>query len=429
MTFKRTFALFLSLALLVAAVPALGQDEEITLVVWDNWTRDAEQEMIEILNEEFMEAYPNVTIQRESYATDDLTNILPLELSGETGPDVAMINQGYSGMGALVEAGLLLPMNDYADEFGWWDRYAKGLHSRNSFSEDGTQFGVGNLYGMSSTAEVVGVYYHRDIFEENGYEIPQTLEAMEAMMDEMVANDMTPIVFGSLDGWPAIHEFSALQGVYITLEELDALMYKLEEGTFDTEANLMGAQKLVDWVNAGYFSPGFEGMDYDNATFNAFINKEGAMWLTGNWMTGSIVDELGEEPVGFFPFPSDEEGVPAIVPGGVGLAYGIRAGSEYPDIAAAYIDLVTGPRAAELLLERGFFPAAPVDKELLTEGTLTADMFDVWEAVGEANAVGHWLDWTLPDVASDLQELMAGVITPEEFVQNVEEDYQASKAE
>ena len=34
-------------------------------------------------------------------------------MSEEGGPDVAMINQGFSGMGALVEAGLLLPLNDY----------------------------------------------------------------------------------------------------------------------------------------------------------------------------------------------------------------------------------------------------------------------------------------------------------------------------
>ena len=149
------------------------------------------------------------------------------------------------------------------------------------------------------------------------------------------------------------------------------------------------------------------------------------MWITGNWMTGSIVEELGEEPVGFFAFPSDEAGVPAIVPGGVGLAYGIRATSQYPDLAAEYIDLVTGPRAAELLFERGFFPATAVDPSLLTEGTLTADMFDVWAAVSEANAVGHWLDWTAPDIAANIQELMGKVVTPEQFVADVEADYTA----
>ena len=202
-------------------------------------------------------------------------------------------------------------------------------------------------------------------------------------------------------------------------------MYKLEGGTFDTEANLKAAEKLVEWVDKGYFSPGFAGMDYDGATFGAFLGQEGAMWITGNWMTGSIVDELGEDAVGFFAFPSDETGVPAIVPGGVGLAYGIRAGSQNADVAAEYIDLVTGPRAAELLFEHGFFPATAIDDSLLTEGTLTADMFHVWAAVGEANAVGHWLDWTAPNIAANIQELMGKQVTPEQFVADVQADYTA----
>jgi len=411
------------LALLVGLVPAAAQDN-VTLVVWDNWTRDAEQAMIETLNSEFEDAHPGVTIQRETYATDDLTKILPLELSGSAGPDVTMVNQGYTGMGALVQAGLLLPLDPYADQYGWWDRYAKGLHSRNSFSEDGKTFGVGNLYGVSATAEIVGVYYHRDIFEQNNLTIPQTLDEMEALMDTLKAAGITPIVFGSLDGWPAIHEYSALQGVYTTLDELDAFMYRLEGGTFDTPANLQGAQKLVAWSDAGYFSPGYEGMDYDNATFNAFLNKEGAMWITGNWMTGNITQELGEEAVGFFSFPSNAPGVPAIVPGGLGLAYGIRASSEQADLAAEYIDLVTGPRAAELLFQNGFFPAAAIDPSLLTEGTLTADNFAVWQAANQTNTVGHYLDWTVPNIAGNIQELMAKQVTPEQFVADVQAEYE-----
>ena len=182
---------------------------------------------------------------------------------------------------------------------------------------------------------------------------------------------------------------------------------------------------MVEWIEAGYFSPGFEGMDYDNQTFSAFLNREGVMWITGSWMTGSIIEELGEEEIGFFVIPSAIEGAPPLSIGGVGLAYGVRAASEHPDLAAAYVDLVTGPRAAELLFEQGFLPATTVDPALLTEGTLTADVVNAWTTISSQNAVGHYLDWTVPDVAANIQELMAGQVSPEEFVQDVEADYQA----
>lgn len=421
---KLLFTLFMVFMLsTLTFLPATAQDD-VTLVVWDNWTREAEQEMIEILHAEFEAAHPGVTIARESYDTSDLTDILPLAMSDAGGPDVAMINQGFSGMGALVEAGLLLPLNDYADQLGWWDRYALGLHARNSFTEDGKTFGEGNLYGVSYTAEVVGVYYHKDIFEANGLTVPETWEDFVNSLETLKMAGVTPIVFGSLDGWPAIHTWGLIQHAMGDLDTLDALMFRREGGTFDTEANLESARMFVEWAEAGYFSPGFEGMDYDGATVSAFLNKEGAMWITGSWMTGSIVEQLGEEAVGFFVVPAVEEGAVPLSIGGVGLAYGVRATSENADLAAEYIDLVTGPHAAELLLERGFLPAAEVDAETLEDGTLTKDTVVAWQTISSQNAVGHYIDWTLPNVAANLQELLGGQVTPEEFVADVEAEYQ-----
>jgi raffinose/stachyose/melibiose transport system substrate-binding protein len=420
----RYLGIMLLLLLVVAAVPASAQDD-VTLVVWDNFTREAETEMIEALNAQFMEANPGVTIQRETYLTEDLTTVLPTALTEATGPDVAMINQGLSNMGALVQAGLLLPLNDYADQYDWWSRYAAGLHARNSFSEDGTEFGVGNVYGVSNTAEVVGVYYWREDFEELGLEIPTTLDELDAVLAALKDSGKTPIMFGSLDGWPAIHTLGAIQHSYATVEEVDAFTFGTEGGTFDTEANLLGAQKFLEWIDAGYFPEGFEGLDYDNATLGGFINHEASLWITGSWAAGNIIPELGEEPIGFFLFPPAEEGQPPLNIGGVGLAYGIRASSENPDAAAAYIDFITGSEAAQSLLENGFLPAAEVDTSALTEGTLTADIVNAWNTISSENAVGHYWDWTIPDMAAYIQELIAGVTTPEEFIAQVEADYTA----
>jgi raffinose/stachyose/melibiose transport system substrate-binding protein len=420
--------LVLIIMLLMAAagmIPTAAQ-EEVTLVVWDNFTREAEQEMIETLNSQFEEAHPGVTIQRETYETTDLTQLAPRALSEDNGPDVLMVNQGYTGMGALVEAGLLLPLDGYADQYGWWDRYGMGLHARNSFSAEG-EFGTGELYGMSNTAEVVGVYYHKDIFEELGLAVPTTWEAFEAALQTLADGGYSPIVFGSLDGWPAIHTWGAIQHAYSTLDDIEAFMYRREGGTFVTDANVQAAQTMREWIEAGYFSPGFEGMDYDNATYGDFINKAGAMWITGSWMTGSIIEDLGEDAnnVGFFLLPSATgEEVPLSI-GGVGLAYGIRATSEHADLAAEYIDLLTGANAATLLFEQGYLPA--VTPEGVEEGTLTGDVVAAWNLISSNNKVGHYLDWTVPDIAADIQEMMADQTSPEEFVNNVEEDYQSAQ--
>lgn len=426
--FKRNLMGSVLLALLLLVVGGVAAQDQVTLVVWDEFARPAESALIEKLHRQFEADHPGVTIKRESYVFDDLMKTLPLALTESNGPDVAKVNQGYTSMGALVEAGLIIPLDSYADKYKWWDRYAKVLHRRNTFSADGKQMGVGNLYGMSATAEVVGVYYHRDIFDKLGLKIPTTFAEFEALLKTVKDSGMTPIVFGSLDGWPAIHLYGAIQDAYSTTDALDNFIYRLPGGTFQDEANLKAAQTLVNWVDAGYLSPGYSGMDYDSATFGAFEKKDGAMWITGSWAEITLLDHLGasaEKDLGFFLVPPEKEGNPPINVGGVGLGYGISAKSQHPDLAAEYIDFITSPQVAETFLEAGYLPAAYFDPAKLTDRPLTADIVTAWNTISSKNAVGHYLDWTMPDIAADLQALMAKQETPDEFVAKVESDYVA----
>lgn len=173
---------------------------ETTLVVWDQFYREEESKVIETLNAEFIAAHPGVKIQRETKVLADLQMTIKLALSESDGPDVAQVNQGRSDMGALVEAGLLLPLDDYLAQYGWGNVFSTSVASRNSFTPDGNTFGQGSLFGVSPTAEVVGVYYNKGIFKDNGWSVPTTFEDLEQLLADIKAAGLTPISFGSLDG-------------------------------------------------------------------------------------------------------------------------------------------------------------------------------------------------------------------------------------
>jgi raffinose/stachyose/melibiose transport system substrate-binding protein len=104
------------------------------------------------LNADFQKRYPNIKINRVAKSFTDLEATLKLAASGPNPPDVIEANNGYSAMGPLVKANLLLSLNKYAAKYGWSSRYSAGLLRMNKFSADAKNFGTGNLYGLPSPA-------------------------------------------------------------------------------------------------------------------------------------------------------------------------------------------------------------------------------------------------------------------------------------
>ncbi len=401
--------------------------EETTLVVWDQFYREEESKVIETLNAEFEAAHPGIKIERETKVLADLQMTVKLALGETDGPDVAQVNQGRSDMGALVEAGLLLPLDDYVGTFNWGNVFSSSVASRNSFTPDGKTFGQGSLYGVSPTAEVVGVFYNKGIFKDNGWSIPTTFEDFEALLAEIKDAGITPISFGSLDGWNAIHEFSAIQHLLVDLDYINNLTYGVNDVSFDTAENQQAAQILSDWTKAGYFSEGFAGIGYDDSN-NLFKSGQGAMTITGSWFAPELMTGTDQE-FGFFLLPGFS-GKSTMAIGGVGVPFAIRKTTEHADLAAEYLNWMISPRAAELWAQAGMVPAMslPEDSQVDTDN-LFGETLLAWQTINKNNAVGHYIDWATPTfydtLVSELQKLLGGVTTPADMTAAVEVDYSA----
>jgi raffinose/stachyose/melibiose transport system substrate-binding protein len=408
------------------------EPEGVTLKVWDIMTRPEESAIMEELIARFEEANPGVTVAREAKNLDDLKATTGLALSSPDGPDVVMANQGQSDMGAFVAAGLLLPLDDYAAQYGWSEVFPEGLAALNSWTLDGAQMGEGNFYGLPIQAELVGVYYRTDLFEENGIEIPRTLAEFEAAMDTLKEAGVTPLVFGNLDGWPAIHLYSELQNAELGEREwYDDFMYLRNAVSFNQPANVAAAARLQEWIDKGYFNEGFAGIAYDDS-WPIFSAGEGAMYLTGSWLAGELLAGPNADNFGFFLLPPLEEDGYKLSVGGTGLAFAIRHDTPNADLAAEYIDYLFSPETAEAMFTRGLLPVYPVDPAL-AQDRLSSDLVAAWAALNENNAIGYYMDWVTPTmydtITASLQELMAKRLTPEEFVAKVDADYQAFLAE
>jgi raffinose/stachyose/melibiose transport system substrate-binding protein len=435
---RRAAVVAFLLALLLAGCGAPGEDPDgsaregepgrkidvtgagqVTLTVWDQEVRGGQRRQIERLNRAFQERYPNVTIKRVAKSFTDLNTTLELAVSGDRAPDVVQANQGRPVMGQLVKGGLLRPLDEYADAYGWGDRYPDVLLDLNRFSSDGAEFGSGELYGLSQMGEIVGVFYDRDRIAAP----PRTFADFEDMLAAAKRRGDVPIAFGNLDKWPGIHEFQTVQNAFAPPDQVRDFVFAREGASFDTPENRDAAATLQEWARAGYFTPNFNGTGYDPA-YQQFSEGRGDFLIAGTWLLADLTDAMGDR-LGFMLMPPREEGGPPLALGGESLPFAITSKAEEPDVAAAYIDFLTNADASQVLVETGNLPAMAATAEPATAAG--ADVFAAWRSLTEEDGLVPYLDYATPsfydDITAAVQRLLASRVTPDEFTTGLQDDY------
>jgi raffinose/stachyose/melibiose transport system substrate-binding protein len=428
MSRRTSVGVVLSAVLAMSSISAVAaQDYEITsdpvtLVVWDGETGDAPNIMLDQLNAEFEEMYPNVTIERLTKSFEDLTATLPLAVSDPNPPDIVPVNYGWTQMGAFVEAGHLLPLDVYAEQSGWRDRVPASFIKPHTFSSDGQKFGGDTLYSFSYAGQWVGVYYNKEKLAALGLDVPTTCDEFIAAIDTALEAGELPVQAGFLEKWPATHVWEPFENAIVDKEWARDFVYGDNDASFDIPGNIEAATIVQDLAERGAFGSNFNGVSVDDAV-NQFTAGNGLFFIQGTWFSKGIYDAMGDN-VGMFILPRCDGGDP-VATASPGYGYSITARSANPDVAAAYLDYITGERAAQILVENGSLPAITVDDP--GGNPLFSDILAGWRVLSETDGMVPFQDWAAPPLLQNLsvaiQELMDGRITPQEMVDRVQTDY------
>jgi raffinose/stachyose/melibiose transport system substrate-binding protein len=413
-----------AILLALAAGASASKNATVTLLVWDQEVRGGQNAALTKLNAAFQKKYPNIKINRVAKSFTDLQATLKLAASGPNPPDVVEANNGYSAMGPLVKANLLLSLNKYAAKYGWRSRYSTGVLRMNQFTADAKNFGTGNLYGLPMTGEIVGVYYNKSKLRKLGLKVPATFGAFQQALSKAKAAGETPIQFGNLDKWPGIHEFEELMLQSVAKGYARSWVFGTGGGKtkFDTKGTVAAATMLQTWAKNGYFTNGYSGLDY-NGSWQGFGKGNGVFLITGSWETSDLKKALGKN-VGFFLLPAPG-GKPLSTLGGEGLPWSISAKTKNADAAATYLNFLTSGPSEQVVANNGQLTATKA-RVRVPSGLDT----EVYKALVKANAqdaVVPYLDWATPTmydtITAAIQKLMAGKDTPSSFAKTVQSDY------
>ncbi len=369
----------------------------------------------------FTERYPNVTINYTLHAFDDYMVVAPNIIISDDAPDVAHGNQGYTIDGLLVSSNAIIPLDDYAEVYGWEEAFGSGTLAQYRFNDEGTDFGNGRLWGINGVAEFVGVYYNKEKLAAIGGELPSTFAEFESLLADAHAAGELPIQLGNLEGWPALHVYGMVQAAYRPANEIRDWVFGEPGSTVVVETEQQAADKLVEWVEAGYLPEDTNGVAWDDSVAE-FIGGEGVFLIGGNWNTAALAEGMGDN-VGYFAMPVGPSG---ILGGTAALAlpWHITTNAEHPDLAAAFIALLVSEEFAPELASLGRVPA----HDLAEPPTgLLADVAAGAAEVIASDGITLYADWATPTMfdtlTSKTQELLGQQIDGAQFLSDVQADW------
>ena len=291
----------------------------------------------------------------------------------------------------------------------------------NRFTQDGKSFGRGSLFGLPMTGEVVGVYYNKAKLRELGVARPTTFSAFEAALAKAKAAGETPIQFGNLDKWPGIHTYEEPMLQFVTKDFARSWIFGSGGRSFDNGGTRLAAAKVQEWARKGYFTDGYAGLGYDRPGRSSARERR----LPDH---GQLADRRPAEGARqgrrLLP-PARAPGPLASTLGGEGLPWAISSKTKNADAAATYLNFLTRPQNAQVLISAGQLPA--MKGKVKVPAGLDTEVYRAWTTANVRDAIVPYLDWATPTmydtITASVQKLMAGRSTPAAFVDEVQSDY------
>lgn len=273
---------------------------------------------------------------------------------------------------------------------------------------------------------IEGIWYNKQIFSDNGVDVPETWDELVDAAATFKDAGLTAFSASGEQGWP----ITRLVGNYLFRDLGPDALQKVADGDakLTDPQYVKAAQAVADLGAAGYFGQGVGSIDTDTAV-NEFLNGSAAMYYMGSWALSDFNDaernKIGEENIGFMPFPGVEDGEGDIsqIAANVGLPATFNA-KTYDDSVGSWLGCIAENYGSEALETQnrvsGFKVNTPVeDVDPLVQ--------DVQDRISSTDTSVLWFEALFSTKATttsqtNAAQLVTGNISAEEFMTLVQND-------
>lgn len=300
---------------------------EVTLAGWGSSPEEAE--LLSQVLADFEEKHPNIKVKHEVIA-DQYMDVIKTRLIGGEGPDVFYLDAVEAP--ALIETGVLEPLNDYAGEDFDIEDFETPLVE--AFQNDGT------YYGFPKGYSTLALFYNKQMFADAGVEVPTTWDELLEVSEKLT--DGTNVYgFG---------QNPELARTYFIAESLGGKVVLDNKANFADEKVIEALQPYVDQhlIDKTAAQPSDVGADW---TGEMFGQGKAAMVIEGNWAIPYLDSTFPDIDYGMAEVPTinGNKGTMAFT-----VAYVMNAASEKKEAAWELMAYLTGKEGMETWTSKGF---------------------------------------------------------------------------
>ena len=258
---------------------------------------------------------------------NDAMTVLKTRFVREDYPDIIGIG-GDINYSNFLDAGMFMDISDFDGVSDIKLAYMDILKELEFIPQDG-------VYALPYVANCAGILYNKDLFTENGWEIPTTWSELTALSEKIQSEtDIYPFYFGFKDTWTCLAPWNSLA---VGLAPADTCSRVNSGETTFTEAYRDVAEKEKALLD--YAEPNPYAYSYNDAC-TAFARGESAMFAIGSYAVPQIQSVNPDINIDSFTFPANENAEDNVLNSGVDLLFAVMKESKHKDEVYKVLDFM-----------------------------------------------------------------------------------------
>lgn len=272
----------------------------------------------EEVEKKFNESHKDIELKISS--PNDAMTVLKTRFIREDNPDIIGIG-GEFNFSNFIDAGMLMDISDFD---GLKDIKQKYLDINENLKFVPTK----GTYGVPYMANAAGILYNKDMFQENGWQIPETWDELLALCEKIKKVGKLPFYMGYKDIWSCLSPWNSAASSLA-----DATVCKdVNKGkTSFSKEYVTVAEQMKKLLSYG--PKDFVAYSYNDAC-TAFARGESAMYMIGSYAVPQIKSVNPDMNIDSFVYPASNNKEENVLTSGVDLQFCVM--NDCPNKEAAY---------------------------------------------------------------------------------------------